>query len=477
MTMKFLATTFLTVILIRACAQTPYPGGNQQMDPKRLPQPPLHVWQSTMDSYLRNLQSDDSDGVASTVYDIASTWVAAGFMKQANQLLTLSWNFGFKDPNYFEHFNDGFSVMWGLSGEKPERIPFREKSVDEIVQDNWDDLLSLFPVGAPVYPDSIRSKSWEELSGLALSEKATLLSFDLRNPNHRSGRQTQKEAVLAFKRYFATEESGGYNFSRTSTIAAIDAASSGEEDLAKDFILLCGRSYLRYPDGLILASLMKDTTTARYLLRGILAPLWGITDSSCTADLQKVGAVLSERMRNGPSLVFGQLTLKQLLQRMSDSAIQQKDINYEKTVIKSRWLGYAPAKKSTIEATEHRLGINLPEDYKAFLLASNGFRPTGSTDVSFLPVENIGWLHDLDSQLAEIVGQPMDKNDSTRAAGFRRSILIGGLSEEQQFLLVPPGGIDKKWQYWFFASWLPGQQAYPSLRFYLEYELQFMMDR
>ena len=471
MTMKFLATTFLTVILIRACAQTPYPVDNPQMDPKRLPQLPLRTWQSTMDAHLRNLQSDDSDGVANTVYDIASTWAAAGFMKQANQLLTLSWNFGFKA------INDGFSVMWSLSGEKPERIPVRENSVDEIVQDNWDDLLSLFPLGTPVYPDSIRSRSWEDLSGLALSEKATLLSYDLRNPNHRSGRQTQKEAVLAFKQYFATEKSAGYDLSHISTIAAIDAANSGENDLAKDFILLCGRGYLQYPVSVMLGGLMKDTATARYLLRGILASLWGITDSSCTADLQKVGAVLSERMRNGPSLVFGQLTLKQLLQRMSDSAIQQKDLDYEKTVVKSRWLGYAPAKKSTIEATEHRLGINLPEDYKAFLLTSNGFRPTGGTDVSFLPVENIGWLHDLDNQLVEIVGQPMDKNDSARAAGFRRSILIGGLNEEQQFLLVPPGGIDKKWQYCFFASWLPGQRAYPSLRFYLEYELQFMMDR
>jgi len=229
--------------------------------------------------------------------------------------------------------------MWGLSGEKPERIPFRQKSVDEIVQDNWDDLLSLFPLGMPVYPDSIRSKSWEELSGQALSEKATLLSFDLRNPNHRSGRQTQKEAVLAFRQYFAAEKSGGYDLSRTSTIAAIDAANSGEDKLAKDFMLLFGRGYLQSPGSLMLDGLMKDTATARYLLLGILAPLWGITDSSCTADLQKVGAVLSERKRNGPSLVFGQLTLKQLLQRMSDSAIQQKDFDCEMTVVKSRWLG------------------------------------------------------------------------------------------------------------------------------------------
>jgi hypothetical protein len=475
-TMKLLASIFLTGVFCSSCGQTPYPSGNQHMAPRLLPPPPLRSWQSTMEANLRNLQWDDSDGLANTVYDIASAWAAAGFMKQANQLLALSWNYGLKDPNYFEHINDGFSVMWNLSGERPERTPFKEKSVDEVVQDNWDDLLGLYPGTTHPYSDSIISKPWTDFTGRALSEKAFLLSYDLRNTYHRAGRQEQKEAVLAYTRYFATEKPVGYDLIHSSTIAAIEAANLDEDDRVKDFILLSGRGYLQSPGSLMLASLMKDTATARYLLKGILAPLWGMSDSTCEADLEKVKAILSERMRNGPSLVFGQLTLKQLLQRISDSAIQQRDIDFENTVVKSRWLGYTPAKQSIIKATQQRLGISLPEDYKAFLLTTNGFRPTGSTDVSFLPVEKIGWLRDLDGQLVEIAGQPMDKDDSARSAGFQRSILIGGLNEEQQFLLVPPGGADKKWQYWFFASWLPGQRAYPSFRFYLEYELQFMMD-
>jgi hypothetical protein len=255
------------------------------------------------------------------------------------------------------------------------------------------------------------------------------------------------------------------------------AAGVGEDASAAAFIRRWGRSYLQYPSDLMLANLMKDTATARYLLRGLLAPVWGITDSSCTADLQKVKAVLTRRMRNGSSLVFGQLKLIDLLRRLSDSAISQKDIDFDDTVIKSRWLGYPPAKPDIIKATEKRLGITLPKDYKAFLMASNGFRSTSNVSVTFLPAERIGWLRDLDSELVSILGVPFDESDSARADGFRRSILIGGLYEEQQFLLVPPGGRDKEWKYWFYGAWVPGEEAYRSLRFYLEYELQFMMDR
>jgi hypothetical protein len=477
--MKALFITLLTGFFWSACGQTSFTNSTQRLIPSNFPSPAFRTWQSIMEATLWRIQSDDAEGVGHAVYDIASTWAAAGFIEQANQLLTLFWTYKTEDPNHFVHTNDGFSVMWALSGKRPADIPFRMKPIDEIVQDNWDDLFGLFQGISPVYPDSIKSKSWEELTGLALSEKATMLSCDVRNPNHRADRQAQNEAILAFSRYFAIDTPVAYDLYRTAAIASIVSAGIGKDTNAKEFIMRCGQGYIQYPNNYTLESLMRDTATARYLLHGILAPVWGITDSSCTADLQRVRALLAQRIKNGPSLVFGQLTLTGLLHRLSDSAINQKykDIDYGNAVVKARWLGYPPANPNLIRETEQRLGIRLPEDYKAFLLTSNGFRATGSTDVTFLPVERIGWLRDLDSDMVNILGSPMDKDDSARAAAFRRSILIAGLNEEQQFLLIPPGGADKEWKYWFFASWLPGERAYPSLRFYLEYELQFMMDR
>jgi hypothetical protein len=447
-----------------------------QRKPKDIPASAPHTWQATMESQLRRLQCDDAEGVGYTIYDIATTWAAAGFIDQANLLLTEFWDYKIRDPDDFKYANDGLRVLWALSGKQPAAVPFKLKPIDKIVQYNWDYLFNLYPGVRPVIPDSIASKSWEELSGRALEGKILLLSCDIRNPDHRASRQSQEQAVLAFSRYFATENPIGYDLYHTSTAAAIVAAGLGEVDSAKTFIVRFGQGYLQYPSNFMLAVLMQDTATAHYLLRGILAPVWGITDASCTADLKKVEALLSERVKNGPSLVFGQLPLKTLLQRLSDSAINKKDIDFDDTVRQSKWLGYAPATAARIRAAEKRLGIKLPEDYKAFLLVTNGFRATGNTDINFLPVERIGWLRDLDSEAVAIVGNAVDENDSAHAAGYTRSIIIGGLKEEQQFLLVPPGGKDKEWQYWFSAFWLPGEKAYPSLRFYLEYELQFMMD-
>jgi hypothetical protein len=434
--------------------------------------PRLRTWQAIMEEELNRIQSDDTNGVGYAVYDIATTWAASGFIDQANQLLTRFWAYKTKDPDDFTHINDGFSVLWALSGKIPGHIPFHQNPVDDIVQANWDDLFGIYPGITPAYQPP--AGSWKELSGYPLMAKAMSLSCDVDKPGHRATRQSQEEAVQAFTRYFEKDTPVAYY--PAGTIAVIVAAGLGQDAAVRSFMLKWGSGYLRYPEIFTLAGLMKDTATARYLLQGTLAPLWGITDSSCTADLQKVEASLDQRLKNGRTLVFAHLSLKALLQRLSDSAISQKDLEYDKTVQGARWLGYPPAAVSSIRAAEKKLGIELPDDYKTFLLLTNGFRAVSNVGVSFLPVDSIGWLRDLDDDLVDIWGKPMSDDDTARAAAFRRSILIGGLHEEQQFLLIPPGGKDKEWQYWFFASWSPGETPYPSLRFYLEYELQFLMN-
>ena len=219
---------------------------------------------------------------------------------------------------------------------------------------------------------------------------------------------------------------------------------------------------------------MKDTATAKLLLKGILAPYLQLTKASCDADLQRVETVLEKRVKTGPSLVYGHLMLKQLLQRISEQAIKNKDLDYSDVVLRTHWLGYPPATAAQISAAEKRLGVTLPDEYKSLLLITNGFRANGNIGVSYLPVEKIGWLCDLDADLVNIWGSASSTPlDSIQAAGFRRSILIGGLHEEQQLLLVPPGGSDKQWQCWRYASWAPGITTYPTLRYYLEDGLLF----
>lgn len=54
---------------------------------------------------------------------------------------------------------------------------------------------------------------------------------------------------------------------------------------------------------------------------------------------------------------------------------------------KSGWLGLPPATPAQIERAEHRLGIQLPIEYRRFLEVSNGFLLPGSAISSYLPIE------------------------------------------------------------------------------------------
>jgi len=160
------------------------------------------------------------------------------------------------------------------------------------------------------------------------------------------------------------------------------------------------------------------------------------------------------------------------LKEISVTAIQLNPQNFNNEQVESAWLGNQPATKEAIKAAEQKLGMTLPEDYKAFLLITNGFfTPTDSTEPTFESVENIDYLKNVDYFLIEVwcvpelidIGQQLEK-----------SIIIGGLEDEQYFLLIPPADGNSEWKYWKFASWIPGEQPYKNLNDYFTSILEFL---
>jgi len=136
------------------------------------------------------------------------------------------------------------------------------------------------------------------------------------------------------------------------------------------------------------------------------------------------------------------------------------------------WLGNQPATKEAIKSAEQKLGMTLPEDYKAFLLITNGFfTPTDSTEPTFEPVENIDYLKNVDDFLIEVWCVPELIDIGQQLA---KSIIIGGLEDEQYFLLIPPADEKSEWKYWKFASWIPGEQPYKNLNDYFTSTLEFL---
>jgi cell wall assembly regulator SMI1 len=162
--------------------------------------------------------------------------------------------------------------------------------------------------------------------------------------------------------------------------------------------------------------------------------------------------------------------MKDLLKVLSISSIQLGDITYSSEQIKTQWLGSdIPASSEDIESAETRLGIKLPDDYKQFLLITNGFAATNNVEPQFEPIQKIDYLKNIDDFLVSVW-----KQDGTMEIGYdlEKSILIGGIDEEQCFLLIPPEN-NEGWKYWKFASWIPGEDPFDNLEGYFSYVLDF----
>lgn len=163
------------------------------------------------------------------------------------------------------------------------------------------------------------------------------------------------------------------------------------------------------------------------------------------------------------------------LKEISKKALLLNDFDFSDEQIKTKWIGTTVTQDNEISDTEKRLKIKLPDDYIEFLKISNGFPQTSSISCSFLSVTKIDYLKKIDEDLVNI----WCENDALKEVGeeLASSILVGGLNEEQQFLLIPPNKTRDKWGYWKFATWIPGEEEYSSLKDYFKSDLSFLKEQ
>jgi hypothetical protein len=153
--------------------------------------------------------------------------------------------------------------------------------------------------------------------------------------------------------------------------------------------------------------------------------------------------------------------MQNVLKRISELALKSDEMQYSKDLVKLNWLGNHPTNLKDIEYRETELGIELPKDYKDFLLITNGFAATlNHTEPRFEAIENVDYLRNIDSYIVEVWNQDGLEDIGRELA---RSILIGGIEEEQYFLIIPPKSLNAHWKYWLFASWLPGEYPFENL--------------
>ncbi|MBC6111815.1 SMI1/KNR4 family protein [Pedobacter fastidiosus] len=165
--------------------------------------------------------------------------------------------------------------------------------------------------------------------------------------------------------------------------------------------------------------------------------------------------------------------MKKILKKISETAIRQGEFTFNDEQIESKWLGNAPASPEEIKQLEEKLQIILPKDYKAFLAITNGFKtPNENIEPSFEKTDQVGFLKDIDPEIIEV----WINNDELLDVAIKlsRSIVVGGINEEQYFLLVPPLLENGGWEYWKFASWIPGEDPYEGMENYFINALDFL---
>lgn len=163
--------------------------------------------------------------------------------------------------------------------------------------------------------------------------------------------------------------------------------------------------------------------------------------------------------------------MKEILIAISILSIKMGDAyeNASTFQIQNKWLGFEPARTEEIIKTEKRLNVILPEDYKDFLKITNGFSAPNTVEPTFMRVEDIDLLKNIDPELVEIWGE----GDAEMGCILEKCILIAGKDQEQYFLLIPNDSINEKWRYWKFANWHPGEHEFEGLHHYFKDVLEF----
>jgi hypothetical protein len=419
---------------------------------------------------LKEIQSADIKSVYLMLTDIATQWAVCGFITQANHLLEKLWSFRMEHGRDTWLKDEGFMVFWNLTDKTPAYVPFEIKDIQAIEFENLSRLF--FPTwhSNSEYTSKLNNSDWNTLKGNQIFHKGLALTYDAQTGTFKN-HESQLNGLQAIEHFISKENPVGYVYFHAYSSAAVLAARNGLEE-AKKYLVGWGKGYLHYSSNYLLSYLMRERSTAQILLSGVLAPVFGLNRSECENDFNAYAKALAKRIESGQSLSYENLSWTSLLTEISTKALELGELDFDSELQKTKWLGSSPATKPIIQSVEKRLGAKLPQEYIEFLLASNGFSAFTGTGPTILPAEQVGWLRDIEPELVNMWADAMKAVNDDMADRFSNSLLIGGLKEEQQLLLIPPQANEPNWECWFFATWLPGETRYKNFRYYMEDELQ-----
>lgn len=161
---------------------------------------------------------------------------------------------------------------------------------------------------------------------------------------------------------------------------------------------------------------------------------------------------------------------RELIERLHlDEYSSFRDPRVTAELVAAGWLGSPPADEETLATAEGRLGTRLPPSYRSFLAVSNGFLQPDLIVPRLRSADEIGWYGDIAPESVAIWAEFAEPDDAIGRLAGCLQVSDVELVGDAVYLLDPTGHAeDGEWDAYFFASWVPGVERYPSFHALME---------
>lgn len=429
---------------------------------------------------FRTIKSGKEKEWYKAITDAALYMATGGFLKEANQLLQCLWQYKLDHDRTTWMADNAFKVLWYAAGEKPDFIPFEINEIDSIelefrryctiadslTSDDFSLLLSGLNLPKPIPVEITLPSQSSRPTAYAAVKNGIMPTAEM-----------ELECLSRLEKELDTE-TANYEFCNFNSLAAELAAKNNMVDVAIKFAKLWANNYHQHYLGYSFAKMATNRHVAPLLLKGIIADDLKLSQKKCYLFVQEAITAIGERMSKGKTLVYGELTWKEIIRKLSTLSINNDPELFDEKQKKENWIGLAPATKKEIDTTEKRLKVKLPDDYKEFLLVSNGLPKFPIINPSLVTISDVDLLKTKyintfgDDNIFSIIKEYGDKEKETIAEYVERAIAISKIPDEQEIWLIPPTEEDTDWQTWYFASWAAGEDRFTSFRNFIEEQIQ-----
>jgi hypothetical protein len=416
---------------------------------------------------IRSVQSEyDQEQWYMSVTKAALYIAIGGFIDDANRLLEGLWKQKIPHSRNTWLPDIGFEMLWHASGKRPVNAPFPKADIDQLELSHRDYLIS--PYGIPFLPDPSMQTFYSKAEMLAGTKEGKL-----------PDKKNEVEALRLLQLYFEnTTDNHPYQICKGLSLVSELASKNNEADIAIEYLRKWAGKFDRHPFDSAVVLVACNRHAAPLLLNGAIADELHLSKAICEDFVSQAIATIDNRMKNGSSLVYGDLSWAELLKKLSELAIKSDPELFSEEQKENGWIGREPAKSEMIEDAEKRLGLKLPGDYKEFLKQSNGFSEFGYVRPGLFSIAEVDLLKTLykgHEDIFEIMksypGKDYANNRNDTIAEYLERAVAISPTGEQEIWLIPPSENATEWQCWDFNL---GEWRFKSFRHFIEMQIQML---